>query len=68
MNEQTARECLQTLSAAALVEAATGRLDLNAVAIDELAARGLDPQTGEWVGFDKARGCADAARDRLGIL
>ena len=37
-----------------LAAAARGELDLNLLAREELASRGLDPQ-GEWVGFDRAR-------------
>ena len=37
-----------------LAAAARGELDLNLLAREELASRGLDAQ-GEWVGFDRAR-------------
>lgn len=37
-----------------LAAAARGELDLNLLAREELASRGLDTQ-GEWVGFDRAR-------------
>ena len=36
-----------------LAAAARGELDLNLLAREELASRGLDTQ-GEWVGFDRA--------------
>ena len=37
-----------------LAAVARGELDLNRLAREELAARGLDAQ-GVWVGFDRAR-------------
>ena len=37
-----------------LAAVARGELDLNQLAREELANRGLD-KTGAWVGFDKAR-------------
>ena len=37
-----------------LAAAARGELDLNRLAREELAARGLDDK-GVWVGFDRAR-------------
>ena len=37
-----------------LSAAARGELDLNLLAREELASRGLDTQ-GAWVGFDRAR-------------
>jgi hypothetical protein len=37
-----------------LAAAARGELDLNRLAREELAARGLDDK-GEWVGFDRAK-------------
>jgi hypothetical protein len=37
-----------------LAAAARGELDLNRLAREELAARGLDDK-GEWVGFDLAK-------------
>jgi hypothetical protein len=37
-----------------LAAAASGELDLNLLAREELASRGLDTH-GEWVGFDRAR-------------
>jgi len=37
-----------------LAAAARGELDLNLLAREELASRGLDTQ-GEWVDFDRAR-------------
>lgn len=38
-----------------LVEAATGEIDLNEVARDILAKRGLDQRSGRWIGFEAAR-------------
>lgn len=37
-----------------LVEAANGRIDLNKLAREVLANRGLDQQTGRWIGFQAA--------------
>lgn len=48
-----AAERLQTFQIAELVAAASGSVDLNALARRELAQRGLD-QSGSWVGFDQA--------------
>ena len=36
-----------------LASAARGELDLNRLAREELASRGMD-QNGQWVGFDRA--------------
>ncbi len=44
---------MQTALTAVLAAAARGELDLNKLAREELAARGLDKQ-GNWVGFEKA--------------
>lgn len=44
---------IQTALTAVLAAAARGELDLNQLAREELAARGLDKQ-GHWVGFEKA--------------
>ena len=44
---------IQTASAEVLAAVARGELDLNKLAREELAARGLD-QDGHWVGFKKA--------------
>ncbi len=44
---------LQTAAAAMLAAAATGALDLNQLAREELASRGCDA-TGKWVGFKRA--------------
>jgi hypothetical protein len=53
---------------ALLVALASGELNAQALALDMLANRGLDPATGRWVGFDKAKALADAAKDQAGIL
>ena len=45
---------IQTLPLKLILAAANGQIDLNEMARDELASRGLD-QSGEWVGFDQAR-------------
>jgi hypothetical protein len=44
---------IQTALNAVLAAAARGELDLNKLASEELAARGLDKQ-GDWVGFKRA--------------
>ena len=44
---------MQTALTAVLAAAVRGELDLNKLAREELAARGLDKQ-GLWVGFEKA--------------
>lgn len=43
---------IQTLPQSLLVLAATGRVDLNALASAELTSRGLD-QNGKWIGFSQ---------------
>ena len=45
---------IQTALAKVLTAAARGEIDLNRLAREELAARGLDMQ-GVWVGFDRAK-------------
>jgi hypothetical protein len=45
---------MQTALNKVLAAAARGELDLNRLAREEMAARGLDLQ-GTWVGFDRAR-------------
>lgn len=45
---------IQTAAANVLAAVARGEIDLNRIAREEMAARGLDQQ-GKWVGFDKAR-------------
>ena len=44
----------QTSLAKVLAAAARGEIDLNRLAREELAPRGLDDQ-GVWVGFDRAK-------------
>lgn len=44
---------IQTALTKVLAAAARGELDLNLLAREELAGRGLD-QNGVWVGFDQA--------------
>ena len=44
---------IQLADAQILAAVARGELDLNRLAREELAARGLDQQ-GRWVGFEKA--------------
>jgi hypothetical protein len=45
---------IQTAATQVLAAVARGELDLNRIAREELAARGLD-RNGVWVGFEKAR-------------
>lgn len=45
---------LQTLGTQILAAAARGDIDLNQIAKQELASRGLDYQ-GKWVGFERAK-------------
>jgi hypothetical protein len=45
---------IQTALAKVLAAAARGEIDLNRLAREELAPRGLDDQ-GVWVGFDRAK-------------
>lgn len=60
-NKPTPDEILsiQVLPLSLLVAAATRQLDLNALAREELAARGLDVN-GKWVGFNQARALLDS--------
>lgn len=54
-NEFTVDEIgfIQTAMTKVLAAVARGELDLNLIAREELAARGLD-KNGVWVGFDRA--------------
>jgi hypothetical protein len=45
---------IQIANTKVLAAVARGELDLNLLARQEMAARGLD-QNGNWVGFDRAR-------------
>ena len=45
---------IQTAFSKVLAAAARGEIDLNRLAREELAARGLDDH-GVWVGFDRAK-------------
>lgn len=45
---------IQTADTEVLAAVARGEIDLNLIAREELAGRGLDDQ-GRWVGFDQAR-------------
>ncbi len=45
---------IQIAPAKVLAAAARGEIDLNRIAKEELASRGLG-RNGEWVGFEKAR-------------
>lgn len=49
----TFAERLQTIPSEILVKAITTE-DLFAALVNELAARGLNPQTGKWIGFPSA--------------
>jgi hypothetical protein len=57
MTKQRAAEQMQTVETDVLAAAASGELDLNAVARQELANRGLD-WNGKWIGFQKAASSA----------
>lgn len=45
---------IQIADSKVLAAVARGEIDLNRIAREEMAARGLD-QNAKWVGFDKAR-------------
>lgn len=45
---------IQTALTKVLAAVARGKIDLNQIAREELASRGLDDQ-GRWVGFDAAK-------------
>ena len=45
---------IQCMDTATLCKVARGEVDLNQIAINHLAARGMD-ETGRWIGFDKAK-------------
>ena len=45
---------IQIADTKVLAAVARGEIDLNRIAREELASRGLD-QNGDWVGFDAAR-------------
>ncbi len=63
--ENEASGQLQCVGSAALAAVACGELDLNALAIIELAARGQDERA-KWVGFEKAREIAVAKLAKKG--
>lgn len=46
-------EFIQTAPTKVLLDAVNGRIDLNRLASEEIANRGLDP-SGHWVGFQEA--------------
>lgn len=56
-------EFIQSAPVRALVSAARGELDLNLIAREELAVRGLD-ENGVWIGFERARLIAKATKNR----
>ncbi|PIR16986.1 MAG: hypothetical protein COV46_06075 [Deltaproteobacteria bacterium CG11_big_fil_rev_8_21_14_0_20_49_13] len=45
---------IQGMDTATLCKVARGEVDLNQIAINHLAARGMD-ENGRWIGFDKAK-------------
>ena len=53
-----------TTDASLLVNAINGKIDLNIIAIKELANRGLN-QNGKWIGFTKAE---EEAEKAIGLL
>ncbi len=46
---------LQLADTDILVEAANGVIDINQLAREILASRGVDQQSGRWIGFQAAR-------------
>lgn len=56
---------MQTAGAQLLAAVARGELDLNKIAKQELAARGLD-YSGQWVGFERAKFLMSCSRVDLG--
>lgn len=64
-NDTTAAAYLQTIPSDVLAAAARGDLDLNAIARQELASRGLNWRA-RWVGFAAAARLAKAAPVRAG--
>lgn len=52
---------VQTFDLALLLAIAGGRVDVRALAAQELANRGLSQQSGTWVGFELAREACKAA-------
>ena len=46
-----AKDLLQTADTQTLIKAVNGEIDLNELAKEELASRGLN-KNGKWVGFD----------------
>lgn len=67
-DEQNPEYVFSGTHTALLVALASGELNAQALALDALANRGLDPSTGRWVGFDKAARLAEALKDQHGIL
>ena len=57
---------LQGASTALLAAVARGEIDLNALALEELAGRGLDAG-GQWVGFAAAHAAANGQAERAGV-
>lgn len=49
-------------ASALLMKIARGEIDARALAIDTLAGRGQDPNTGLWCGFESARQRAAALK------
>lgn len=50
---------IQTVTSDVLAAAAQGKLDLNRLAAEELASRGMDHE-GKWIGFQQAKALLDA--------
>ena len=65
--KENAEGFLQIFTTGTLVAAAAGEIDLRGLAIDQLAGRGLDPSTGEWIGFPAARKAADELKQQHGM-
>lgn len=59
---------LQTIPADVLGAIARGEIDARALALDELANRGLCPLSGKWIGFPLAEAAAASVKTRTRIL
>jgi hypothetical protein len=66
--DEEAGQWLSLMPVPAMVAAACGHIDLNGLAIEQLASRGLDPSTGKWIGFEAAHKRAAEMKAALGVL
>jgi hypothetical protein len=62
---QRAAAHLQTIPTDVLTSFVRGDVSALAVVLDELASRGVDPASGEWIGFPKAAELAAQTKDTL---